>query len=124
MYSRGRSASCTALDWFAGDLSWSDVEASGRLERSGSYRSVQHDGPELDLRHDCVKASSPVVVHQAKHHAVVPLSAELIITEPDEVSPTAGRSAPPPTPVTNVSYEATSRGTVDDAVRVSRFPCL
>ena len=115
LYSRSRSQSCTALDWFVGDMSWSDVEASGRLDRSGSYRSVQHEGPELDMRHACVKSSSPTVIHQTQHYSVAPLSAELMIPE-SAPSPTAGRSAPPPTPLTNVSYDATSRATVDVTV--------
>ncbi|KAJ3526893.1 hypothetical protein NM688_g8202 [Phlebia brevispora] len=112
MVSRGRSASCTALDWFSGDMTWQDVEASGYLTRSGSYRSVEHEGPVLDVRHDCVKTASPTVVHQSRPHAIAPLSAELVAEGASSL--TAGRSAPPPTPVTSLNYNATSGATVDD----------
>ena len=117
VYTRGRSASCTALDWFAGDLHWSSVEASGAFVRTGSYRSVHHYGHVMDMRHDRVKSSTPIVIHQDKPYAEAPLSAEIGTIEPP--TPTAGQSAPPPTPVRNVSYAATSRGTVEDTVSQS-----
>lgn len=116
--SRGRSASCTALDWFSGGLTWSDVEASGYLMRSGSYRSVEHEGPVLDMRHDCVKARSPTVVpgqhDQNSPTAVTPLTAELVAVR--NPITTAGRSAPSPTPVEGTRDGETSHASVDNDV--------
>lgn len=117
-YTRGRSASCTALDWFAGALYWSDVEASGSFTRSGSYRSIHHYGQVMDMRHDRVKTATPVVIHQNRPYAEAPLSAEVGTVE---TTLAAGQSAPPSTPVRNVSYAATSSGTVEDTVRIFWF---
>ena len=116
VYARVRSKSCTAIDWFQGALYWSDVEASGSFIRSGSYRSVHHYGQVMDMRHDRVRTATPVVIHQDRPYADAPLSAEVGVVETP--TSTAGRSAPPPTPVQDVSYAATSRGTVEDTVRV------
>ena len=114
---RGRSASCTALDWFAGELTWRDVEASGYLQRSGSYRSVEHEGPEIDITHDHVKTGSPTVIQfdQSSPSAITPLSAELVVTRGDHMV-IAGRSPPPPTTPTGAQLDATSRNTVDNDV--------
>ncbi|KAI0818874.1 hypothetical protein BC629DRAFT_1464807 [Irpex lacteus] len=72
---RKRSASCTNLDWLRNGVEWQTIESSEHLARSDSYQSVSADGPILDIRHDCVKSSSPTVVHQQRPFGSGPLSA-------------------------------------------------
>ena len=99
-------------------MSWSDVEASGRLVRTGSYLSSEEDGPVLDLRHDRVKASSPVVIYQDRPYSVSPLSAE-IVTVQDVVSASSSHAAPSSTLVCGINHDAAAKGSVEDTVRIS-----
>lgn len=75
---RRRSASCSDLDWLKNGLDWQTVESSPYLSRSGSDKSVYADGPVLDIRHDCVKSSSPTIIHQQRPYDLTPLAAEVL----------------------------------------------
>lgn len=94
--------------------------------RSGSYRSVEHEGPVLDMRHDRVKARSPTVV-PGQHDrdspiAVAPLTAELVAVR-NSVT-TAGRSEPSPTLVETARHEGTPNAIVGNDVSSFAFDAV
>ncbi|KAI0340602.1 hypothetical protein BDW22DRAFT_1360006 [Trametopsis cervina] len=72
-----RSISYSNVDRFDTRLEWSVVETDGHLRRSPSYCSVSADGPIMDIRHDCVKSSSPTIVYQDRPYDTTPLTAEV-----------------------------------------------
>ncbi len=86
-------------------VEWREVEASGRVNRSGSYRSTTEEEPILEIRHDCVKSGSPTVVHQNKPYDVTPQAAEILILS-ESVTPTTARFTPP-SPLTSTAQNIT-----------------
>lgn len=112
---QNRRASCTALDWFSGDLEWQAV-ASNCLENNAKKYDLT--GSVDDIRHARVKSESPTVVHQARPFSVEAQSAEIMIVgeEPSGAPLSGAPSAAPANRSSIHSDGSTSSSSSSDQV--------